>query len=303
MSAVAGRCALVVNPTAGRGRAGRLVPTVSAALREALPGTELTIVESRDVEHAESACRQAVADAATVLVMGGDGMAHLGVNACAGTGVPLGVLPAGTGNDLCRGLGLPLQIRDAVKALARGLTHSVDLAHVTKPDGAERWRYAKSHGVPGYEERYMARGDGRLVSASTPFGRVAGMICFDADHSGMLRQLGGAHDLLLLPSDDWPAIEWLHAAMVRIRAIEQGIAIARPTINGRSVAYDARGRVVAELPAGSSGTTLAAQLPLAREATPFVRIGDALSWVCVAALGLLAFASRRRRTAAHPVAA
>ena len=139
MSAVAGRCALVVNPTAGRGRAGRLVPTVSAALREELPGTELTIVESRDVEHAESACRQAVADAATVLVMGGDGMAHLGVNACAGTGVPLGVLPAGTGNDLCRGLGLPLQIRDAVKALARGLTHSVDLAHVTKPDGAERW--------------------------------------------------------------------------------------------------------------------------------------------------------------------
>lgn len=139
MSAVAGRCALVVNPTAGRGRAGRLVPTVSAALREALPGTELTIVESRGVEHAESACRQAVADAATVLVMGGDGMAHLGVNACAGTGVPLGVLPAGTGNDLCRGLGLPLQIRDAVKALARGLTHSVDLAHVTKPDGAERW--------------------------------------------------------------------------------------------------------------------------------------------------------------------
>lgn len=139
MSAVAGRCALVVNPTAGRGRAGRLVPTVSAALREELPGTELTIVESRDVEHAESACRQAVADAATVLVMGGDGMAHLGVNACAGTGVPLGVLPAGTGNDLCRGLGLPLQIRDAVKALAHGLTHSVDLAHVTKPDGAERW--------------------------------------------------------------------------------------------------------------------------------------------------------------------
>lgn len=171
------------------------------------------------------------------------------------------------------------------------------------PDGAELWRYAKSHGVPGYEEKYMARGDGRLVSASTSFGRVAGMICFDADHSGMLRQLGGAHDLLLLPSDDWPAIEWLHAAMVRIRAIEQGIAIARPTINGRSVAYDARGRVVAELPAGSSGTILAAQLPLAREATPFVRIGDAPSWACVAALGLLAFASRRRRTAALTVAA
>ena len=62
MSAVAGRCALVVNPTAGRGRAGRLVPTVSAALREALPGTELTIVESRGVEHAEMRYTQNAAD-------------------------------------------------------------------------------------------------------------------------------------------------------------------------------------------------------------------------------------------------
>ena len=134
-----GRFDLVVNPTAGRGRARRILPTVADALRAALPHAALRVVEASDPEHAEAACRAAVAEADALLVMGGDGMAHLGLNACAETGVPLGVLPAGTGNDLCRGLGLPLRIRDAVAALARGTTRAVDLARVTRPDGARRW--------------------------------------------------------------------------------------------------------------------------------------------------------------------
>ena len=49
--------------------------------------------------------------AAPLAVMGGDGMMHLGINTVAAApgsaaGVPLGLIPAGTGNDLCRGLGL-----------------------------------------------------------------------------------------------------------------------------------------------------------------------------------------------------
>ncbi|MBK8446443.1 MAG: diacylglycerol kinase family lipid kinase [Micropruina sp.] len=139
MSAVAGRCVLVVNPTAGRGRAGRVLGKVVPALTDALHGAELQVIESRGAAHAEELCRDAVDEASTLLVMGGDGMAHLGLNACAGTGVPFGVLPAGTGNDLCRGLGIPLRVRDAIEALAKGVTRSVDLARVTKPDGSERW--------------------------------------------------------------------------------------------------------------------------------------------------------------------
>lgn len=53
--------------------------------------------------------------------------------------MPLGVLPAGTGNDLCRGLGLPLGVRDAVVAVTQGRPRRVDLAQVTKPDGTTRW--------------------------------------------------------------------------------------------------------------------------------------------------------------------
>jgi diacylglycerol kinase (ATP) len=43
-----------------------------------------------------------------LVVVGADGMVSLGVNLLAGTGVPLGIVPAGTGNDLARGLGLPV---------------------------------------------------------------------------------------------------------------------------------------------------------------------------------------------------
>lgn len=139
MSTGARRVDLVVNPTAGRGRAGRLLPRIADAVRSALPAGQVRVVEAEGVGHAEEACRDAVARADALLVMGGDGMAHLGLNACAGSGVPLGVLPAGTGNDLCRGLGLPLQLRDAVPAIASGGVRSVDLARVIKPDGGERW--------------------------------------------------------------------------------------------------------------------------------------------------------------------
>lgn len=139
MTPLTGRCDLVVNPSAGRGRAGRLLPSVVPALTAALRGAELRVIEARDAAHAEVACREAVAESSALVVLGGDGMAHLALNACAGTGVPLGVLPAGTGNDLCRGLGSPINITDAVAALSAGHTRSVDLARVSRPDGSQRW--------------------------------------------------------------------------------------------------------------------------------------------------------------------
>ena len=139
MTSMPARCDLVVNPTAGRGRAGRLLPRVLHTLQGVLHGTELRVVEARDAAHAEAACRAAVSETDLLVVMGGDGMAHLGINACAGTQVPLGVLPAGTGNDLCRGLGLPLALPAAVHALARRSARRVDLARVERPDGTMRW--------------------------------------------------------------------------------------------------------------------------------------------------------------------
>jgi diacylglycerol kinase (ATP) len=125
----------VVNPSSGRGRALELLPQVSGTLRDA--GVELEILLSRDFPEAETMTRQAVDSGADVLaVMGGDGMMHLGLNTCAsaraaGSAVSLGVIPAGTGNDFVRGMGLdPQDAVAAAAAIGTGRSTLVDLARV-----------------------------------------------------------------------------------------------------------------------------------------------------------------------------
>ena len=165
------RVDLVVNPTAGRGRARRLLPKVVDALRATWPSGVVRIIEATDPGHAEAACRAAVAEADALLVMGGDGMAHIGLNACAGTSVPLGVLPAGTGNDLCRGLGLPLGVRAAVVAVAQGRRRCVDLARVTQTDGGARWVGCVVSS--GFDSRVALR----TAALRVPLGPIAYALC------------------------------------------------------------------------------------------------------------------------------
>jgi diacylglycerol kinase (ATP) len=129
---------LLVNPSAGKGRALEILPDVAGSLRDG--GVNLEILLSRDFTEARSMAHQAIADGVDVLaVMGGDGMMHLGVNTSAaahaeGRSVTtLGLIPAGTGNDLCRGIGLPP--KDAVAAaeiIAAGHSRSIDLARVAE---------------------------------------------------------------------------------------------------------------------------------------------------------------------------
>ena len=121
--------ALVVNPEAGHGSGRLLTPRVEAALADAGVAALTTMAQS--AEHAAAACAEAVASGAQGLaVVGGDGMAHIGLNAAATSGVPLGIIPAGTGNDFARGLGVH-DWKDGLAAIARGKTSAVDLIEVT----------------------------------------------------------------------------------------------------------------------------------------------------------------------------
>jgi diacylglycerol kinase (ATP) len=127
---------LVVNPSAGKGRALEMLPQVAGTLRDG--GADLEILLSRDFAEAQSMTRRAIADGVDVLaVMGGDGMMHLGVNTSAtahllgGSRTTLGLIPAGTGNDLCRGIGLdPHDAVAAARVIAAGYARSIDLARV-----------------------------------------------------------------------------------------------------------------------------------------------------------------------------
>ncbi len=108
--------ALIVNPTAGKGRAARLVAAVAGRIREA--GANVSILIGHDAEDAVTLARKAAADGASAVVaLGGDGMVHLALNAVAGTDTPLGIVPAGTGNDLAHTLGLPTNDPLAAAAL------------------------------------------------------------------------------------------------------------------------------------------------------------------------------------------
>ena len=130
------RVRLVVNPSSGKGRALELLPAVAGTLRDG--GLELTILLSRDFAEARAMAERAVADGVDVLaVMGGDGMAHLGINTCAKAHLSgdrrttLGIIPGGTGNDLCRGLGLdPHDAVAGAAVVATGHTRQVDLTRV-----------------------------------------------------------------------------------------------------------------------------------------------------------------------------
>jgi diacylglycerol kinase (ATP) len=95
-----------VNPTAGKGRAAKQVAAVAGRLRDA--GASVSILVGTDAQDAVALARKASTDGVdAVVALGGDGMVHLALNAIAGTDTPLGIIPAGTGNDLAATLGLP----------------------------------------------------------------------------------------------------------------------------------------------------------------------------------------------------
>ena len=126
--------ALLTNPTAGRGRGARHRDAALARLRES--GFVVRNLAGRDADEAADLARACVADGVEALVVcGGDGLVHLGVQAVAGTGVPLGLIPSGTGNDFARYLGLPRT--DPVAAADRVIAsrrRTIDLAR-----SGDRW--------------------------------------------------------------------------------------------------------------------------------------------------------------------
>ncbi|MCC9068416.1 diacylglycerol/lipid kinase family protein [Arthrobacter cryoconiti] len=139
------RITVAINPRAAFGgsrtaTSGQIGEMAVERLRAA--GHLVTVLRRRnyaELRHAVDA--EIAAGAQALVVVGGDGMVHLGVNALVGSNVPLGIVPAGTGNDAARGLGL--DPKDPTAAVARFLhacqnkPRTVDLGRIsttgTKP--------------------------------------------------------------------------------------------------------------------------------------------------------------------------
>lgn len=121
--------ALVVNPTSGRGAAGRLLPAVRERLGAL--GVSVEILASRSAEHASDLAAQASSRHEVVAAMGGDGMAAFVANGVLGTPACFGIVPTGTGNDFATNLGYPRRKPlAACRILARGRERVVDVGRI-----------------------------------------------------------------------------------------------------------------------------------------------------------------------------
>jgi YegS/Rv2252/BmrU family lipid kinase len=120
---------LIVNPSAGGGKAGRVLDDVLGALGG--HGLQVCSELTRDLAHARELAREACLAGETVVCLSGDGM--VGAVADVLREFPdalLGVLPGGRGNDLARVLGIPADPIEACAIVAAGFSRRLDLGEV-----------------------------------------------------------------------------------------------------------------------------------------------------------------------------
>ncbi|MET0830669.1 MAG: diacylglycerol kinase [Microbacterium sp.] len=126
---------LLVNPAARGG--AHTGSATRAAERLRAHDVRTTIISGGSAAESSRLLRTAIGlGTDAVVVAGGDGTVHLAIQELAGTRVPLGIIPAGTGNDMAIALGLrELDAEAAADAIAAGRTQRIDLARVTRADG------------------------------------------------------------------------------------------------------------------------------------------------------------------------
>jgi apolipoprotein N-acyltransferase len=156
------------------------------------------------------------------------------------------------------------------------------------PRGQVAWDYYKAIHPLG-DANIFAPGPGVIPTVDTPYGRLATVICFDADFPALIRQAGQARaDILIVPANDWQPIDVMHARVATFRAVENGVALMRPTGNGVSIAVDSLGQQLAAADYFvSDKLTMVANLPTRGVATLYATIGDSLAYLCAGALAAL----------------
>ncbi len=116
----------IVNPASGSagGRA-------SLQQAKALSGLDVTWLETTEDDPGPGQTREAIAGGAeTIIVLGGDGTVRAALEEAAGSGVPLGVVPAGTGNLLASNLRIPDDAHEALEVAVRGRDRTIDAGYV-----------------------------------------------------------------------------------------------------------------------------------------------------------------------------
>ena len=113
---------VIYNPTAGRGRAETLRQRLADQL-----GPHCEWRPTAHAGHATELAQQAAEQAELVVAYGGDGTVSDVSRGLAGTQAILGIIPVGTGNDVSRNLGIPLDPLAAAEVLRCGTVRRIDI--------------------------------------------------------------------------------------------------------------------------------------------------------------------------------
>jgi len=120
------RAVILLNDAAGRGSARKRHDLIRALAAGA--GVEVRGAETAEAMEAQA--RLAAVTFERVIAAGGDGTAHCVLNGLVGTGAALGIIPAGSGNDLAINLGIPRDVRAAAAFALTAPARSIDLCRI-----------------------------------------------------------------------------------------------------------------------------------------------------------------------------
>lgn len=139
--------------------------------------------------------------------------------------------------------------------------------------------YLKATRVPGSSHQ---KGDGVLPVVESEFGRLSAAICFDMDFPQVIAQAGRAEvDLFFAPSNDWLEARATHARMARMRGIEQGFVLIRPTKDGTTLIADGMGRTLTSMTLDDNRTgSITMEIPVRSRNTLYAHIGDLFAYLC-----------------------
>lgn len=120
------KMALIVNPASGTVPKRKLVPRIVSKLAKS--GIDLDVHYTKRQGHATEMARKFSKDNkySAVVVCGGDGTVNETARGLIGTAMPMGIIPAGSGNGLARHLGIPVDIDRSLRVIAERNTLEID---------------------------------------------------------------------------------------------------------------------------------------------------------------------------------
>jgi diacylglycerol kinase (ATP) len=139
MTGALAQITVLTNPLSGHGNAPHAAERAVARFQR--QGLDVCAIVGTDADHARRLVREAL-DAGTdaLVVVGGDGVISLALQELAQGDVPLGIVPAGTGNDHAREFGLPTDDPEAAAdVIVGGCTETIDLGRIIDRSGVVKW--------------------------------------------------------------------------------------------------------------------------------------------------------------------